>query len=117
MTPQELAARLRCPRAPTPRLSVSRCRSPMAVSSAGASRPWHCGPVMPCWKIGPGDAAFAGDITGAADGIRYTGLDWSADMVVAARAHNPALLAAGQANSCRAAPRTCRCRTRSSTRC
>ncbi len=48
-------------------------------------------------EIGPGNAAFAVDITGRAQGVSYTGLDWSAEMVAEAERNNAALVAAGKA--------------------
>lgn len=97
MTPQELAAQLRCPTG----ADAAAVGEQMSVANGGvicrgiSALALRAGDAV--LEIGPGDAAFAGDITGAADGIRYTGLDWSADMVAAARARNPALLATGQA--------------------
>lgn len=43
-------------------------------------------------EIGPGNAAFAADIVNAAPGVHYTGIDWSADMVSAARLLNSELI-------------------------
>lgn len=47
-------------------------------------------------EIGPGNGAFVAEIVGAADGITYTGLDWSAEMVREAQAGNRELVAAGR---------------------
>lgn len=43
-------------------------------------------------EIGPGNAAFAAAIVDAAPGVRYTGIDWSVDMVSAARLLNSELV-------------------------
>lgn len=47
-------------------------------------------------EIGPGNAAFANEITAGAEGVRYTGLDWSAAMVERARTHHRQEVAAGR---------------------
>lgn len=48
-------------------------------------------------EIGPGNGAFVADIIAAAPGLRYTGLDWSEDMVAEAAHFNAALLEGGAA--------------------
>lgn len=48
-------------------------------------------------EIGPGNGAFVPELLQLADGLRYTGLDWSADMVALASQLQQTWLTSGQA--------------------
>lgn len=48
-------------------------------------------------EIGPGNGKFVSAIVTCADGIKYTGLDWSQAMIKAATENNKDLVQAGQA--------------------
>lgn len=48
-------------------------------------------------EIGPGNGAFASDIASSAEGVCYTGLDWSAEMVAEAGRLNEELIRQGRA--------------------
>jgi ubiquinone/menaquinone biosynthesis C-methylase UbiE len=95
IAPRELAAQLRCPGGQDGPEVARR------MNTANGALNRHCiellglEPGHRVLEIGPGNGAFAGEVVGAAEGVSYVGLDWSADMVAAARRGNPDGVAQG----------------------
>ena len=49
-------------------------------------------------EIGPGNGAFVSAVLGDRPNVRYTGIDWSADMVATAKSINSKLVESGKAS-------------------
>ncbi len=97
MTPEQLAAQLRCPHgedADDVGLSMNRANGALTLRSIALLDP---APGQRVLEIGPGNAAFATQVVHHAPGVQYTGLDLSAEMVAAATRLNRALVDDGRA--------------------
>ncbi|MEM6447412.1 MAG: class I SAM-dependent methyltransferase [Cyanobacteria bacterium P01_D01_bin.123] len=96
-SPKETAAQLRQPYGPNANANAVRMNEAneetnyKAIAALGLVRD-DC--VL---EIGPGNGKFVSTIVTCADGIKYTGLDWSQAMIEAATKNNKDLVQAGQA--------------------
>lgn len=97
MNPKQLAAQLRCPNGDQSaqvatgmneaNLSVNRkCLQALAIQ-----------PGDKVLEIGPGNGAFVGQVLAQADGVNYSGVDWSHDMIAAATQLNDDVIRQGRA--------------------
>ncbi|MCF7223121.1 class I SAM-dependent methyltransferase [Marilutibacter chinensis] len=96
MTPEQLAAQLRCPsgeHAVEVADRMNEANGPLTVRAIGVLDIQSGDAVL---EIGPGNAAFAPDAL-RRPGTHYTGVDWSGDMVAAAQRRHAGLVAQGRA--------------------
>lgn len=84
MTPEELAAQLRCPHGQDARAVGERMNTANGALTLRAIALLGIAPGECVLEVGPGNAAFA-PVVLADPGVRYVGLDLSAEMVDAAR--------------------------------
>lgn len=92
MNPEAMAAQLRHPQGEAgAAVAVSMNKANQSVNQRSISL-LAVSAHEQVLEIGPGNAAFAADIVDAAPGVHYTGIDWSADMVSAARLLNSELV-------------------------
>ncbi|MEX0738335.1 MAG: class I SAM-dependent methyltransferase [Pseudohongiella sp.] len=92
-----LASQLRCPagaEATTVAQKMNETNGSLNRKCIELLRPTAFDSVL---EIGPGNAAFAGEIISRADNILYTGLDWSLEMVAEAAQLNQHLVTQGSA--------------------
>lgn len=97
MTPEQLAAQLRCPSGEDAAEVADRMNEANGALTRKAIGLLDIRPGDAVLEIGPGNAAFAPDMLHR-PGTSYTGVDWSADMVAAARQRHADLVAQGRAS-------------------
>lgn len=86
-TPEEQAAQLRRPHGPGSDAIAAYMQTQNAALYELTMRHLPLKPGFQVAEIGPGDAPLAGRIVGAAEGIQYTGIDYSPEMTGRAGQH------------------------------
>ena len=97
MNPQTLADQLRCPNGEHGRDVAGRMNESNLAVNRRCIELLQLNDADRVLEIGPGNGAFAADILACANDIHYTGLDWSANMVVEAKQTNAELVTCGRA--------------------
>lgn len=97
MDDRELAAQLRCPTGADAAEVAGRMNEANRALNHKCIDLLQLAAAERVLEIGPANGAFVTDIVGAAEGIAYTGLDWSADMVAEAQRNNSRAVSSGAA--------------------